>query len=147
MKVLLAAIALAFCVLALSFLPAKSPDAVLGVWLVGRKNAKIEIFKQGNRYFGRIVWLLKPIDPETALPKTDKANPDARLRNRPLIGLNLLNNLKWDAKEKEWTDGYVYDPNSGHIYNCTAWLNERQHLVVRGYWGFLYKTEEWERVR
>ena len=38
-------------------------------------------------------------------------------------------------------------PKNGRIYDCKMWFDEDEPnvLKVRGYWGFLYRTQEWIR--
>jgi uncharacterized protein (DUF2147 family) len=49
-------------------------DAVLGTWVTGTGKGHVEIYKQGDRYFGKIVWLKEPNN-EQGTPKVDKKNP------------------------------------------------------------------------
>jgi uncharacterized protein (DUF2147 family) len=50
-----------------------SADDILGVWLNEDKDAHVEIYKEGNKYFGKIIWLKNPIDDETGKhPKNGK---------------------------------------------------------------------------
>ena len=37
-------------------------DQILGYWFTGEKKAKIEIFKYGDKYYGKIVWLKDPLN-------------------------------------------------------------------------------------
>jgi uncharacterized protein (DUF2147 family) len=41
---------------------ATGPDDVLGIWLNATGKGQIQIFKQGNAYFGKLVWLKEPND-------------------------------------------------------------------------------------
>jgi uncharacterized protein (DUF2147 family) len=62
-------------------------DDIIGVWLNQEATGKIQIFKEGGKYFGKLVWLRVTHDSVTGLPRTDKENPDAKLKTVPLIGL------------------------------------------------------------
>ncbi|HBB58478.1 MAG TPA: DUF2147 domain-containing protein, partial [Chitinophagaceae bacterium] len=42
-----------------------TPDAIVGVWKTGEGNAMVRIYKNGEKYQGKIVWLKEPNDPET----------------------------------------------------------------------------------
>ena len=78
---------------------AQDADDVIGLWITAGGDSHIEIYKKGVLYFGRITALKKPnyepgeVDDMAGQPRVDRNNPDASLRNRPLIGLNLLTNL------------------------------------------------------
>lgn len=124
----------------------QKPDAILGVWETpGDDNGRVEIFKTGNAYHGKIIWLQKPI--ENGKPRTDENNPDANLKNQPIIGLHFLKDFVFDG-EDEWNSGTVYDPDNGKTYKCYLQLENPDKLKVRGYVGIslLGRTEYWTRV-
>jgi uncharacterized protein (DUF2147 family) len=122
-------------------------DDIVGYWLNQDKDAKIEISKQGNKYFGKIVWLATPIDPETNKPKVDKNNPEKSLRTRPTLGLEILKSFVFDGKQ-EWNDGSIYDPKSGKTYDCFMKFESSTSLKIRGYVGIslLGKTTIWTKT-
>ncbi len=115
-------------------------DAILGVWINPAKDAKFEIYKKDNKYFGKIIW---GKDGDTK----DSKNPDSKLRNRYLIGLTILNNFLFDGK-KTWDDGTIYDPKDGKTYSCKLTLASANKLDVRGYVGISLfgRTETWTKV-
>lgn len=120
-------------------------DDVLGVWQThGDKPARIEIYHSADGYDGKIVYLQYPT--ENGKPMTDRHNPDRTAQQRPILGLNILNAFRFD--KDEWTDGHVYDPESGKTYSCTMTLKDANTLKVRGYVGFSWigRTEVWTRV-
>ncbi len=127
----------------------KSSD-VIGVWLNADKDAHVEVYQQGNKFFGKIVWMKDPIDPVTGKPKVDNLNPDPALQSRPKMGLILLNNFVFD--EDEWTDGEIYDPKNGKTYSCYMEfedLSDLNTLKIRGYIGvsLVGRTTYWTRVK
>ena len=125
---------------------APNPDDVIGVWLNSSGEGQIEIYKEGNKYFGRIVWLKKPNGPK-GNPKLDANNPDESMRSKPLLGSMILRNFKYD--NGEWNGGRIYDPQNGKDYKCYMKLKDPKTLSVRGYIGFslLGRTEVWTRVK
>lgn len=74
---------------------ANNPDAIVGLWKSGEGTAIIQIYKQGDAYFGKIVWLKVPNDPTTGKPKLDAKNDDPKARTKPLLGLINLRNFKF----------------------------------------------------
>ncbi len=126
-------------------------DDVLGIWLNEDKDAHVEIYKDGDKYFGKIVWLKNPIREETGKPKLDKENEDESLRTRPVMGMLLLNNFVFDGDD-EWEDGTVYDPKNGKTYKCYMEFDDEDNmdkLKVRGFIGFslLGRTTYWTKVK
>jgi len=122
---------------------------ILGKWLNEDKDAHIEIFMKGDKYFGKLVWIKTPNDPETGKPKLDKHNPDPELQKRPSLGLELLTNFVFD--DDEWEDGEIYDPKTGKTYSCYMEFPDEDNLnnlKIRGYIGIslLGKTTYWTRV-
>ncbi|MFB9292968.1 DUF2147 domain-containing protein [Persicitalea jodogahamensis] len=131
-----------------SFIPADNPDAIVGTWLTGGKNGKIQIYKEGHKYCGKLVWMDMPNDPQTKRPKVDNNNPDPQKRNQPLLGLELLRDFRYDG-ENVWDSGKIYDPESGKVYSCKMTLRGNNTLEVRGYVGIslIGRTETWQRVK
>jgi uncharacterized protein (DUF2147 family) len=128
-------------------------DDVLGLWWNEEKTSKIEIYKKGTQFFGKLAHLTEPIDPDTGKPKLDKDNPEESLRNRPLLGLNIIRDFEFDADDQEWIDGEIYDPKSGNTYNCYMEFEDPSNkniLKVRGYIGYAFlglgRTTYWTRV-
>ncbi|WP_333600916.1 DUF2147 domain-containing protein [Flavobacterium sp.] len=112
-------------------------DKILGVFWSPKKDAKIEIYKKGTNYYGKSIWV--------ATPRMDCKNPNKTLRSREVLGIELLTNFKYT--DGEYTNGLIYDPESGKTYNCNMNLNGNQ-LKVRGYVGIplFGRTEIFERV-
>lgn len=128
---------------------ADDPDAILGKWLSSKKRNQVQIYKQGNKYFGKLVWMLEPNDPVTKQPKVDQENPDEKLRSRQLMQLVLLTNLTYKGKNV-WGDGEIYNPEDGKTYSCDLTLKDPNSLDFHGYVmgiSFLGKTKTWTRVK
>ena len=50
-------------------------SAILGDWYNQEKDAIINIYEEEGKYFGKITWMLNPLD-ENGKAKTDPLNPD-----------------------------------------------------------------------
>ncbi|AHM59166.1 hypothetical protein D770_04495 [Flammeovirgaceae bacterium 311] len=122
-------------------------DDILGTWWNAEKTSKIEVYKNGNKYFGKIIHLETPND-DQGKPRVDKDNPDAKLRNRPLMGLVILKGLEYD-EDGEFEDGEIYDPKSGKTYSANAKLVGKDKLDLRGYVGIslIGRTSTWTRAK
>jgi uncharacterized protein (DUF2147 family) len=123
-------------------------DAIVGTWLSEAKDLKVEVYRQQNQYFGKLVWFYCPPNTPPMESYKDKSNPDGTLRNRSWLGLILLKNLVFDGKN-EWVNGDIYDPNSGSTYRSKVRLMDAQTLYVRGYIGipFFGKTMIFSREK
>jgi len=112
-------------------------DSILGIFWSPKKDAKIEIFKRGDKYFGKSIW--------SSSTRKDLKNPNESLRNRNLLGVEFLSNFIYNGNGYE--DGTIYDPESGKTYDCKISFSGK-NLKVRGYIGISLfgRTELFERV-
>ena len=156
MRTLSAALLLLTATAAAAFDPG-SADAIIGDWMVDSHDAAIQIDGVGEgtdrRYVGHIVWLkddrYKDEDgPDLAgKPVMDLNNPDPSLRDRPILGLRLLWDLRYEGRQ--WIGGRVYNADSGHTYDCTVHLADPDHLKLHGYvlhLPFLGGSTTWTRI-
>jgi uncharacterized protein (DUF2147 family) len=122
-------------------------DRLIGVWEPSNGRSRIKIEKIGAKYFGKIVWLKEPIDPNTNKNKVDKNNPDTSMRNVPLKGYRILKDFVYQGKN-EWSEGSIYDPENGSTYNCVINMKNDNVLDIRGYIGIkaLGRTDSWKRL-
>ncbi|MFT6827670.1 MAG: hypothetical protein ACI9Z3_000727 [Roseivirga sp.] len=130
----------------LSFSPeTKEGDVILGTWLTDENKAKIEVYKQKGLYHGRIIWLKEPLN-EKGKPKLDKENNDKSMRQRPVIGMNLIQGFEF--KGDKWEGGEIYDPENGKTYSCVIKMKGNK-LEVRGYVGMTMfgRTVIWTRAK
>ncbi len=127
---------------------AAEADRLVGVWEPSHGKAKVKIDKIGEKYYGKIVWLKIPVDPETGEAKVDKNNPDEKLRSTPLRGYRILKDFVYTGKN-EWTEGTIYDPENGNTYSCTIKMTDENTLDIRGYIGVsaLGRTDVWKRLK
>jgi uncharacterized protein (DUF2147 family) len=124
-----------------------SADPV-GRWYAEGGAAIVEIAPCGEALCGRVVWLRSPLD-EEGCELRDKNNSDPGLRNRPVIGLQILSGLvASDEKPGAWRGGTIYDPVSGNTYRCRLELDDQDRLHLRGYLGIplVGRTTTWIRV-
>ncbi len=126
---------------------AQTADAILGKWINPSGEGQIQIYKKGNLYFGKLAWIKEPEDPATGKPKVDVNNPDKSLQSRPILGLELLKNFKFDGDDV-YEGGTIYDPKSGKTYSCKMTLSGNK-LKIRGFIGIslLGRSEVWTRVK
>src|SRR5688572_28694159 len=92
-----------------TFTMAQSPkNSPIGLWLNESGEARIEIYQcQDQKLCGKIVWLKEPL--RDGKPKTDLNNPKENLRNKPILGMVMMQSFE-HAEGNEWEDGTIYDP-------------------------------------
>ena len=126
--------------------PAEDADRVLGVWMESTGKAKVKISKIGSKYFGKIVWLKEPTDPETKAPKTDKNNPNTELQGVKLKGLRIFKDFVY-AGDDLWNQGTIYDSRKGKTYDCKITMKDINTLEIRGFVGIslIGRSDIWTR--
>src|ERR1700674_1053004 len=115
------------------------PNDITGQWQTDGGRSSIEIVGCGEKLCGKVVGLTHPNylfskDGPVGSPKVDGKNPDPALRNRPIIGLQVIEGLTATGANR-WEHGTCYDPESGNSYKCKMHLEKPGRLEVRGYIG------------
>jgi uncharacterized protein (DUF2147 family) len=129
---------------------ADEADGIVGQWLSEKSDARFEIYKDGGKYCGKIIWLQEPVyppdDSEAGLPKHDRKNPDPAMRNQPILGLQLLKDFEYKG-DNAWAGGTIYNPENGKLYNAKLRLDGKDTPKVRGYIGIslIGETTVWTR--
>ena len=146
------AVLIAWALLTAGAACAAGPDDIIGTWYNQEKDAQIEVYKCGEKFCGKIVWLKVPDYPEGSkdgtpgTPKLDHNNPDAAHSRDPIVGLNIVKDFSYD-QENRWNGGSVYDPKNGKTYKGKMTLVDQSRLDLRGYIGIslIGRTTTWTR--
>jgi uncharacterized protein (DUF2147 family) len=120
----------------------------IGVWYAEGGAAQVEIRQCEHALCGRVVWLRSPLA-DDGCPVQDQHNPEPSLRNRSVLGLEILQGLTPDdSTHREWSGGSIYDPSSGNTYACRLIMDGEHRLQLRGYVGIplIGRTTTWIRV-
>ena len=88
----------------------------------------------------------KIMDPAKQDNKCDKCSDDRK--DKPVQGMTIIRNARQDADDKTiWTGGEILDPNNGKTYKTRLKpVDGGKTMEMRGYIGFLYRTQVWQRV-
>ena len=113
-------------------------QSVVGKWVTEGGDSQVEIYQNGDKLNGKIVWLKKGDG------QLDVHNPDKKLQSRKLIGVNILTGLT--KKGEKWEGGKIYNPKNGKTYKCSIWL-DGNNLKVRGYVAMFYETQTWTKSK
>lgn len=102
---------------------------ICGYWRTLKGNAQMEVYKENDgSYSAKVVWLRIEKD------RPDINNEDKSLKNRKILGLQILSGLKFDKKQNKWEDGKIYDPQTGKTYHCSVTLeHDKSILVLKGH--------------
>ena len=125
-----------------------SAQTLTGKWktiddeIPGRVKSIVEITEQDGKYYGTVVELFRLPD-EDQDPHCTKCS-DVR-KDKRVLGMQIVRDM--EVGDGEWEEGTICDPKNGRVYDCKMWFEEGEPdvLKVRGYWGFLFRTQEWHR--
>jgi len=112
--------------------PARSE--VVGIWEAENGNLKFEMFEAGGSHAARMIYGNRLVEADGKTFKKDTLNPDPNLRDRSLQGIVFLKDLKWDASDRRWEGGSLYDGWSGRTYSARVSLVSGK-MELRGYMG------------
>lgn len=121
--------------------PALAADPVTGRWVTAEKDGVILIAPCGKSLCGTIDRFLVP--PPEGVGQRDVNNPDAKLRNRKLLGLPILSGF---TQEADLWRGRIYDPKSGKSYRSVIRRKGANVLEVKGCIGPFCQTQVWRKV-
>ncbi len=122
--------------------------SVIGKWKTiddetGEEKSIVEIYEKNGKVYGKIIKLLQ-VGPNEPPPVCDKCPDDDTRKDKKILGMEIMRDMKKDGKE--YSGGTILKPDTGKIYKCKIWV-ENNKLMVRGYIGFLYRTQTWEPVK
>ena len=111
-----------------------NPNAILGKWESEEKNLIVEVYKQNDAFKAKVVWYHDANDTVPVEQRLDLNNPNKALRNRKIVGTDILSELIYNPKQDKWVNGRIYDASSGRTWDATVWLTDAQNLNVRGFY-------------
>jgi uncharacterized protein (DUF2147 family) len=127
------------------------PSDIMGTWRTERDESRVEIYRCGEKICGKIIWLKYPLyidarDGVVGTPVIDRKNPDPALKNRPVLGLRIMEGFT-EVGDNRWGNGTCYDPKSGNTYRGKIRQAAPDRLELRGYIGIplLGRTSVWTR--
>ncbi|MFO1067986.1 MAG: DUF2147 domain-containing protein [Geminicoccaceae bacterium] len=128
--------------------PAARAASAEGEWVTEGDKARVAIAPcAGNagQLCGTITWSYRPADAPPGELR-DINNTDPKLRDRPIVGLPLLQGFSADGPGA-WSGGTIYDPEGGKTYKSKLRLGGDDTLKVDGCVLFLCQTQTWTRYR
>lgn len=128
-------------------LASANAQSVFGKWKTiddetGDPKSIVEIYEQEGQVYGKIVEILNKDRQDAKCTECDGENKD-----KPILGMVIIEGL--EKEDDAYEGGTILDPNKGKEYKCKIWVDEENNnmLNVRGYIAFLFRTQEWFRVK
>lgn len=130
---------------------AADPIKPEGIWYTKDDESIIKVTpcaQTPDAFCGSLVWLKEPKETD-GTPKVDKLNKDPAEQGKPMIGLEILRDMK--ADDDHWT-GKAYNPDDGKFYDITFKVKtdkeENDQADLRGcILRFLCQTETFNRAK
>lgn len=127
-------------------------DLYEGYWMMPNNKVIIEIVEKNGEYVGFVRWLkdmVYPVgDKMEGEEQRDRNNPNIDLRNRKVMGLQVVGGLYKDEKN-QLTGGWVYDSWNGKLYYGSAKIIDTNTIKLKGSldrWGILGYSMKIKRV-
>jgi len=118
---------------------AQTAEDAIGVWENPENKSHTEFYKCGDGLCAKIV---KVVDGQ----KTDDKNPDAAKRNRPIVGLVIMQGAKKTGPNK-WS-GTMYNRGDGKTYSGTLTVKSKDSIEVAGCVAAVFcSTTAFKRVK
>ena len=141
--------ALTAMALSMASLSAFAQMSPVGVWKTidddtKKEKSLVRITENNGVYSGKIEKFLDPDSKPDAV--CDKCTDERK--DKPILGMTILRNLKQSADDKTVYDGGdIVDPNNGKVYRSRLKpIEDGKKLEMRGYIGPFYRTQHWLRV-
>jgi uncharacterized protein (DUF2147 family) len=130
-------------------LPGLAQTSPVGLWqsiddATGKPRAEIRISEASGVLTGRIERSLLPT-PVGAVLLCTLCQDDRK--DKPLIGLDIIRQMKAGSDAQTWEGGEILDPDKGKIFKLRLQLQEGgKKLQVRGYIGPFFRNQTWIRL-
>lgn len=125
---------------------AQSSSEIVGRWATQGFGSIVEFRPctgDAKTLCGRILWLWEEND-ASGRPRTDRHNPNSELRNRSLVGIDIVRGLR-ETAPGTWSGGELYNPDDGRTYAGEIRV-KRGTLELQGCALLIFcQTQTWRR--
>lgn len=110
-------------------------DAIIGTWKSENFNYHIELYKEGEYYDGKIIWMKNPND-GAGQPIKDRLNPQRNLREKAILGMVNISGFEYNQYDEIWEEGIYYNPETGQTLKGIIKLVDNNTIELTGFLGF-----------
>ena len=139
----------AFILVAAGMSTALAQMTPVGVWRSidekeGTPKAEVRITEANGVVTGKVQALLrKGADPNQLCTECKD-----ELKDKPMVGMTLISNVKKAEGKDVWEGGKILDPENGKTYTVRLTpIEDGKKLEVRGSIGPFWRTQTWVRVQ
>jgi uncharacterized protein (DUF2147 family) len=107
-----------------------------------QEKSLVRISEAGGVVSGTIEKLLSGAKQDAVCDKCTDARKD-----KPVLGMMIIEGVKKSAEEAYWDGGTILDPNNGKTYKVRLTPKDGgKVLEVRGFIGPFFRNQTWQRV-
>jgi uncharacterized protein (DUF2147 family) len=107
----------------------RTADQILGRWLFPSQGSSVELYRSGDRYFGRVVDVSPAGERQMGLVKDQL----------------IMKNLTFDGSA--WTGGELINPKTGNRFGVELSMRDSRTLTASIYKGFRWLRKEYVLTR
>lgn len=115
-----------FFILLLFGNPTDTKDQIIGKWENPDKTRQVEIFKKGDLYYGKIVWL--------------KDTQNVKVKKGDVVMFDI------QFSENKWV-GKIKVPAKENAFDMEITMPSTDKLNIKASYGLLSKTKIWTRIQ
>ena len=132
-----------FAIFLSSNLDADNNHSMIGYWLTSQ--SIVLVSKCENQLCATIehIFVEEGIDQKSIL---DNNNKEKSLRDRTLVGINLIDGFKHIDGAKKLSGGRIYDPGRGRTFKSNIYLLQNGNLKIEGCLLRMCGYEEWKSI-
>mgnify|MGYP001350466279 FL=1 len=120
---------------------ANNNSSMIGYWLTSQSIVQVKECEQGLCAIIEYIFVENGVNQESIL---DENNKNKSLKERSLLGINLIDGFVYSNEAKELSGGKIYDPGRGRLFKSNLYLLDNGNLKVEGCLLRLCGHEEWK---
>lgn len=114
-------------------------DNICGKWMLAEKNLTVQVYREAGEFKAKIIWFDDSDDRTRPMElRKDSDNPDVKMRDKLILGSNVLTKLVYRPDSNSWENGVIYDAKHGRYWDSSAYITADGLLKVTGYWRFKF---------
>jgi len=120
---------------------ANNNSSMIGYWLTSQSIVQVKECEQELCAIIEYIFVENGVNQESIL---DENNKNKSLKERSLLGINLIDGFVYSNEAKELSGGKIYDPGRGRSFKSNLYLLDNGDLKVEGCVMRMCGHEEWK---
>ena len=120
---------------------ANNNSSMIGYWLTSQSIVQVKECEQELCAIIEYIFVENGVNQESIL---DENNKNKSLKERSLLGINLIDSFVYSNEAKELSGGKIYDPGRCRSFKSNLYLLDNGNLKVEGCVMRMCGHEEWK---